>query len=84
MEASFARSTFPPLLPSATYDDANQIATWCGTAFRYDLNGNLTSDGTRTREAKRQTLAWRTDDAALGRCGCTRSRERLPSTEGIC
>jgi RHS repeat-associated protein len=38
----------PAALSSATYDDANQIATWGGTSFSYDSNGNLTSDGTRT------------------------------------
>jgi RHS repeat-associated protein len=34
-------------LTSATYDDANQIATFGGTSYTYDDNGNLTSDGTR-------------------------------------
>ncbi len=32
----------------ATYDAANRITTWDGTSFSYDLNGNLTSDGTTT------------------------------------
>jgi RHS repeat-associated protein len=45
---SFARTSIPPALPSATYDVANRILTWDGTAFTYDLNGNLTSDGTTT------------------------------------
>jgi YD repeat-containing protein len=34
-------------LTSATYDDANQIATFGGTTFSYDDNGNLTSDGSK-------------------------------------
>jgi len=45
---TFARTGLPQALTSATYDDANQIATWGGTPFTYDANGNLTSDGIRT------------------------------------
>jgi RHS repeat-associated protein len=45
---TFARTALPPVLPLATYDDANQIATWNGTTFNYDSNGNLTTDGSRT------------------------------------
>ncbi|HET9387218.1 MAG TPA: RHS repeat-associated core domain-containing protein, partial [Gemmatimonadales bacterium] len=45
---SWARTGLPSALASATYDAANQIATWGGTAFTYDLNGNLTNDGTKT------------------------------------
>ena len=30
------------------YDDANQIATFGGTSFSYDANGNLTADGSKT------------------------------------
>ncbi|MGB2715989.1 MAG: RHS repeat-associated core domain-containing protein [Vicinamibacterales bacterium] len=44
---TWARTSLPSALTSATYDDANQIATWAGTSFTYDNNGNLTSDGTR-------------------------------------
>jgi YD repeat-containing protein len=45
---SYARTNLPAALASATYDDANQIATWAGTSFTYDDNGNLTSDGSKT------------------------------------
>ena len=45
---SYARSNLPTALTSATYDDANQIATWAGTNFSYDDNGNMTSDGSRS------------------------------------
>jgi RHS repeat-associated protein len=45
---TYARTGLPAALASATYDDANQIATWAGTSFTYDANGNLTSDGTNT------------------------------------
>ncbi len=45
---TWARTNLPAALTSATYDNANQIATFGGTAFTYDANGNLTGDGTRT------------------------------------
>jgi RHS repeat-associated protein len=45
---SWARSNLPAALASATYDEANQIVDWAGTGFVHDLNGNLTSDGTRS------------------------------------
>ena len=45
---SYARTGLPAALASATYDDANQIATFGGAAFTYDANGNLTSDGVRS------------------------------------
>ena len=45
---SWARTGLPTALASATYDAANQIATWAGTSLTYDANGNLTNDGTKT------------------------------------
>jgi RHS repeat-associated protein len=45
---TWARTGLPSALSSATYDDANQIATWASTSFTYDDNGNLTSDGTNS------------------------------------
>ena len=45
---TYARTGLPTALASATYDDANQIATFGGTSFTYDDNGNLTSDGVRS------------------------------------
>lgn len=48
VEGTYARTNLPAALTSATYDDANRIATWGGTSVSYDNNGNLTSDGTRT------------------------------------
>jgi RHS repeat-associated protein len=45
---SYTRTNLPAGLVSATYDDANQIATWAGTSFAYDDNGNLTSDGSKS------------------------------------
>ncbi len=56
---TWARTNLPAAVASATYDDANQIATWASTAFTYDSNGNLTSDGTRsyTWNARNQLAA---------------------------
>jgi RHS repeat-associated protein len=48
MGGSYARVNLPPALTSATYDAANKRTNWAGTAQTYDLNGNLTGDGTRT------------------------------------
>jgi RHS repeat-associated protein len=48
VSGSYARTGLPAALTSATYDDANQTATWGGTSFTYDDNGNLTSDGVRS------------------------------------
>jgi RHS repeat-associated protein len=44
---TLGRTGLPAALASATYDDANQIASWSGTAYTYDSNGNLASDGSR-------------------------------------
>jgi RHS repeat-associated protein len=45
---TWARTGLPAAMASATYDAANQIATWASTSFTYDDNGNLTNDGTKT------------------------------------
>jgi RHS repeat-associated protein len=43
---SFARTNLPGAVLSATYDAANQLTNWNGTAISYDSNGNMLSDGT--------------------------------------
>ena len=48
MRSVTSRTGLPAALTSAAYNDANQIATWGGTSFTYDANGNLTSDGLRS------------------------------------
>jgi RHS repeat-associated protein len=48
VDGTYARTNLPAALTSATYDDANQIATFGGVSFTYDANGNLTNDGSRT------------------------------------
>jgi RHS repeat-associated protein len=40
--------TRPPALSGATYDAANHQLTFGGATLTYDLNGNLTGDGTTT------------------------------------
>ena len=45
---TYARTGLPAALTSATYDDANQIATFGDASFTCDDNGNLTSDGVRS------------------------------------
>jgi RHS repeat-associated protein len=45
---TWARTNLPAALASATYDDANQIATFGGVLYSYDANGNLANDGVRS------------------------------------
>ncbi|HEY6254148.1 MAG TPA: RHS repeat-associated core domain-containing protein, partial [Candidatus Angelobacter sp.] len=42
---SFARTGLPGAITSATYDAANQLTNWNGTALSYDQNGNMLGDG---------------------------------------
>jgi RHS repeat-associated protein len=58
VSGSLARTNFPNALTSATYDAANELTTWNGTAITYDANGNLTSDGSRafTWNARNQLI----------------------------
>ncbi len=46
VNGSFARTGLPAAVASATYDAANELTNWNGTAIGYDLNGNMLSDGT--------------------------------------
>jgi RHS repeat-associated protein len=45
---SFARSILPQSLSAAVYNAANQQTSFSGQTLTYDLNGNLTSDGTNS------------------------------------
>jgi RHS repeat-associated protein len=45
---TWARTSLPAALTSATYNAANQQTAFGGTTQTFDLNGNLTSDGTNT------------------------------------
>jgi len=45
---TFARTGLPQPVGSASYDSANELLQWNGQLFTYDLNGNMTSDGTNT------------------------------------
>jgi RHS repeat-associated protein len=44
---SLARTALPPD-NTGTVDQANRLTTWNGNTLTYDLNGNLTNDGTNT------------------------------------
>jgi RHS repeat-associated protein len=61
---TWARTGLPAALASATYDAANQVATWGSTSFTYDANGNLSSDGTKT-------YVWNARDQLVGLTGTT-------------
>jgi RHS repeat-associated protein len=45
---SYARTGLPAAVTSATYNKDNQLTQWRSSALTYDLDGNLTSDGTNT------------------------------------
>ncbi|MCI0620714.1 MAG: RHS repeat-associated core domain-containing protein, partial [Acidobacteria bacterium] len=45
---SWARTGLPDPLASASYNAANQQIVFAGQTLIYDLNGNLTNDGSRT------------------------------------
>ena len=56
---SFARTGVPQAAAGASYNANNQLTSWKGAALTYDLNGNLTSDGsnTYTWNARNQLVA---------------------------
>jgi RHS repeat-associated protein len=45
MGGSFAKTSLPVAVASATYDAADELTNWNGTSISYDLNGNMLSDG---------------------------------------
>ncbi|HEY6971171.1 MAG TPA: RHS repeat-associated core domain-containing protein [Candidatus Angelobacter sp.] len=45
---AFARTGLPAQVSSATYDTANELTNWNGTAISFDANGNMLSDGINT------------------------------------
>jgi RHS repeat-associated protein len=48
VSGSFAQTSLPGAVTSATYDAANELTNWNGTPINYDLNGNMLSDGTNS------------------------------------
>jgi RHS repeat-associated protein len=48
VSGTWARSLIPNAVASATYDAANQQTAFGGQTQTFDLNGNLTGDGTNT------------------------------------
>ena len=45
---SYARTGLPAAVSSASYNQDNQLTQWGSTTLTYDLNGNMTNDGTNT------------------------------------
>jgi YD repeat-containing protein len=45
---SWARTSLPAAITGNTYNADNQLTSWNGATLSYDLDGNLTSDGTTT------------------------------------
>jgi YD repeat-containing protein len=70
---SYARTGLPAAMEEATYDAANQIDEWDSTAFTYDANGNLTSDGVRTYN-------WNTRDQLVSLSGRSMARSRTTAS----
>jgi hypothetical protein len=46
MGGSLPRVNLPAAVSSATYNANNQLTQWGSAALTYDLDGNLTNDGT--------------------------------------
>jgi len=45
---SLATADLPAAVTSAAHNANNQLTSWAGATLTYDLNGNLTGDGTNT------------------------------------
>lgn len=56
---SLATTNLPAAVASAAHNANNQLTSWAGATLTYDLNGNLTGDGTNTYtwNARGQLLA---------------------------
>ena len=48
MGGSFARTGLPNAVSTTAYNANNQLTTWGMANLFYDLNGNMTSDGTHS------------------------------------
>lgn len=48
MSGSLAKVDLPAAVSSGVYNAGNRLTSWAGSTFSYDLNGNLTGDGTNT------------------------------------
>ena len=59
---SLARTGLPQALASAAFDAGNRLTTSAGATLSYDLNGNLTSDGTTS-------YTWNARDQLAGLSG---------------
>ena len=54
VSGSLAATDLPAAVASAVYNANNQLTSWAGTALTYDLNGNMTGDGTNDSPALAQ------------------------------
>ena len=48
VSGSLARVDLPAVVASAVYNANNQLTSWAGASHTYDLNGNVTGDGSKT------------------------------------
>lgn len=81
MAGSLARTSPPAALSSATYDAANRLTAWGSAAIAHDLNGNMTSDGTRSyhwsaRNELTQVMTGSTIDASFAYDAVARRQSR--------
>jgi RHS repeat-associated protein len=47
MGGTYARTSLPTAVSSASYDADNRLTSWAGTSMTYDLNGNLIKEGNK-------------------------------------
>jgi RHS repeat-associated protein len=69
MASSLGGGNLPTAVSPTTYNAANQLTQWGAATLSYDLNGNLTSDGTYsyTWNARNQLVGGNLQYDALGR-----------------
>ena len=57
---TLGRTNLPATLTSASYDVANELTSWNGTAITYDADGNMANDGTAS-------YTWNARNQLIGR-----------------
>src|ERR1041385_65902 len=77
---SFAQTGLPGSITSATYDAANELTNWNGTALSYDLNGNMLSDGGNTFTWNARNQVATLNSVSLQYDGFGRRTKNLQST----
>jgi RHS repeat-associated protein len=80
----WARTNLPRALTSATYDAANQLATFGGGTLTYDANGSLTSEGANSYGWNaRNQLTSLSGDTSAGFLYDGAGRRRARTTSGV-